>query len=113
VCQPVGFQEFDHLAGDVGGVLADAAEQGRAHAVLEAHAEEGETRSAGCDATPMQRIAVDAEHRQFDPAEVGAEAGAPDYRADSGEDTSLSEHRGVIVGQSQSWMSRPRKRVPA
>src|SRR6185436_14128371 len=92
-----GSQIFHHLAGDVGGVLADAAEQGRAHAVLEAHAEEGETRSAGCDATPMQRIAVEAEHRQLDPAEVGTETRAPDYGGDIGEDTSVSEHRGAAA----------------
>jgi hypothetical protein len=71
------------LRHDVLGVLADAAEERRAEAILVAHADEGEAGQALHDAAPVQGIAVEAERRELDPAEARPEAGAPDDRGEA------------------------------
>src|SRR5689334_19549896 len=66
------------LLGDVRGIGADAADEGGAHAVLEALAEEEEARCFGNYTALVTGIACVIENRQIDPLVVGCEARAPD-----------------------------------
>lgn len=97
-------------------ILADAAEQSRAEAVLVTHADEGEARHALYEAAPVQGIAVEPERRKLNPAEVGSEAGAPDDGNDIRIHIAAFEQRQAVVHADRSapapeiWVSKGLRR---
>ena len=66
------------VIGDVRGIPATARKHVRAERILEDEAEKVEARLGFHDAAIVARLPVPVEYRELDPAEVGAEAGAPD-----------------------------------
>ena len=86
---------------DIGSVFANPAEERGADAELVAHAEETKSGRAERDAAPVRRIAVEAEHRELDPAEVRAEARAPDDRCDIAQRAAAFEHHPLAASNIQ------------
>src|ERR1700676_5479886 len=71
------------MIGKIGGVLADAGQQGRVQFGQPLQAEEIHSRHVG-DAPDMHRLPLRVQYRNVNPAEVEAIAGGPDDRSDAG-----------------------------
>ena len=88
-------------ASEVGGVLVDETEQGRAAAVLPGQAEEVQAGDIG-DAAPVDHLPLADHAGNADPGVIGTVAGRPDHHAGV-QGGAVGEADGVPVRAGHCW----------